>query len=300
MTTTNNRTIAKGELWLRLLQTTEAALANGALHHIETREQISEERGIPFVVRVAENLQRKEKERAQQESVTPAFDPFLPPEPALTLGAIGDGHVAVLNKYNVVEHHLLIVTRHFVPQESLLTREDLSVLCWCLREIDGLGFYNGGAEAGASQQHKHLQLIPALTIDGTHSFPIEAVLPHELDTSSHHHAGLPFPHRITGLPTGLFESPEQAAAHCLRLYREMLAELGQVPLERNGLEYQSAPYNLLLTRRWLMLVPRTHEHFDDTSINAMGFAGSLFVLDEKGLEKITRVGPVAVLQAVTL
>lgn len=299
MTTAIDTVIARGGLMTRLAETAAAALAAGALHPIDTREQIIDDGGIPFAVRTAENLQRKEEQRARQEAAAPAFDPFLAPEPALTLGPIGNGHVAVLNKYNVVEHHLLIVTRRFEPQESLLTLEDLDALCWCLREIDGLGFYNGGAEAGASQQHKHLQFIPALNADKAAAFPIEAVLPQPLDTSSHHHAGLPFPHRIADLPPGLFASPRQAAAYCLRLYRLMLAELGQTPLEHEGRECQSAPYNLLLTRRWLMLVPRTREHFGGISINAMGFAGSLFVLDEKGLEEIRRAGPVAILRAVS-
>ena len=29
-----------------------------------------------------------------------------------------------------------------------------------LAEFDGLGFYNGGETAGASQPHKHLQIVP--------------------------------------------------------------------------------------------------------------------------------------------
>ena len=299
MTTTPDKKIPRHELWRALTATTEAALACGALHRIESREQILEDAGISFVVRVAKTLQLKAKERTLSATDEPSFDPFLPPEPPLTVGAIGDGHLAVLNKYSVVPHHLLIVTRHFEAQECLLTPADLAALCWCLREVDGLGFYNGGNVAGASQAHKHLQLIPALRPEDSHAFPIEAVLPAPLGTSPHQHDTLPFPHRITGLPPGLFEAPGEASALCFRLYRDMLIELGHEPQERDGREYQSAPYNLLLTRRWLMLVPRTSEFFGEISINAMGFAGSLFVMDEEGMEAIRRVGPVAILQAVT-
>lgn len=299
MTAPTPTNIVRGNLWRQLLETTDSALASGSLHRIETRQQIISDCGIPFSVHIATNLQRKAKEKARRKSVTPEFDPFLPPEPPLTVGALGEGHIAVLNKYNVVEHHLLIVTRHFEHQESLLTQADLNALCWCLREYDGLGFYNGGTVAGASQRHKHLQLIPTPLTSERHCFPVEEVFTQALDESSHYLAALPFPHRIAGLPSGLFEAPQQAASHCLGLYREMLAQLGHIALEHSGREYQSAPYNLLLTRRWLMIVPRTHEHFGATSINAMGFAGSLFVLDEKGLEEIWRAGPVAVLQTVS-
>ncbi len=68
--------------------------------------------------------------------------------------------MAILNKFNVVDNHLLIVTREFEQQRSLLTLRDFEALWRCLNEYDSLGFYNGGPEAGASQPHKHLQLVP--------------------------------------------------------------------------------------------------------------------------------------------
>ena len=66
----------------------------------------------------------------------------------------------LLNKYNVVPHHLLIITRHFESQESALTQADFQALWTCLAEYDSLGFYNSGESAGASQPHKHLQTVP--------------------------------------------------------------------------------------------------------------------------------------------
>ena len=79
----------------------------------------------------------------------------------------------------------------------------------------------------------------------------------------------------------------------------MLDALDIPAVRQNGIEYQSAPYNLLLTRRWLMLVPRTREHFERISINAMGFAGSLFVRDGEELGRVEAVGPLTILQAVS-
>lgn len=300
MATTSDQIIARGDLWQRLKTTTEAAIACTALHRIESRLQVILDGGIPFIVRVAGNLRRKVRETSQQDDGAASFDPFLPPEPALTVGAIGKTHIAVLNKYNVVPNHLLIVTRHFEEQERLLTRADLAALCWCLREIDGLGFYNGGTVAGASQTHKHLQLIPTLATEGTNAFPVEAALSQTLATAPHHLATLCFPHRIAGLPPGLFEAPAEAAAHCHSLYRNMLIELGQgLRQDKEGMDYQSAPYNLLLTRRWLMLVPRTREHFGNISINSMGFAGSLFVTTEEAMVTVREAGPMKMLQAVS-
>jgi sulfate adenylyltransferase (ADP) / ATP adenylyltransferase len=47
------------------------------------------------------------------------------------------------------------------------------------------------------------------------------------------------------------------------------------------------------------LIPRTQERFQGISVNALGFAGSLFVKDEVQAGIVNQVGPRAVLAAVT-
>lgn len=299
MTIFSESLIARGELPQRLEQTAERALAEGALQRIATRREVVSDGGIPFVVRIAENLQRKAEEKARGGAAQTPCDPFAPPEPPLTVGAIGAGHIAVLNKFNVADNHLLLVTRQYEPQEALLTPADFAALCWCLREIDGLGFYNGGTVAGASQRHKHLQLIPRSFTPGEEPLPLERRLPDPLPLQPTRLAALPFPHRIAALPRQLFDTPASAAEHCHTLYREMLAALQITAVARGGIECQSAPYNLLLTRRWLMLVPRTREQFEEISVNAMGFAGSLFVRDEQELLRVKEAGPLHMLEWVS-
>ncbi|TMH28158.1 MAG: hypothetical protein E6H63_09175 [Betaproteobacteria bacterium] len=72
------------------------------------------------------------------------------------------------------------------------------------------------------------------------------------------------------------------------VYRELIA---RCPL---------APYNLLVTRDWMLVVPRRQERYESISVNALGFAGSLFVRDAAELELVRRAGPMNVLRAVTL
>ena len=72
------------------------------------------------------------------------------------------------------------------------------------------------------------------------------------------------------------------------------------PVEVGGELHQSAPYNLLVTRRWMLLVPRSEERVEGVSINALGFAGSLFVRDAAQMKVIERLGPMAALQRVAL
>ncbi len=58
------------------------------------------------------------------------------------------------------------------------------------------------------------------------------------------------------------------------------------------------PYNLLVTRRWMLFVPRAVERHGSISVNALGFAGSLLARDEDELEVIRNRGPLRILEAV--
>ncbi|WP_342748376.1 hypothetical protein [Solemya velesiana gill symbiont] len=63
---------------------------------------------------------------------------------------------------------------------------------------------------------------------------------------------------------------------------------------------QSKPYNLLLTREWMLLVPRSHEFHRGVFINALGFAGSLFVKEKEQITSIRTEGPMALLRNVAM
>lgn len=281
------------------------ALAVGALVPIETEFEYLQESGIHFLVRVAGNLQRKSEDKLRH-SPPPApgavtgYNPFLPPEPILTLGGIGPDHLAVLNKFNVIKHHLLIVTREFEEQERLLGLGDWLAWWRCMAECESLGFYNGGAAAGASQGHKHLQWVPLpLEAGAALSLPISPVLEgvvrvHEPGRI----AALPFPHLVVGLSPGVWREPEAAAEESRDLYLKLLRQLGLPPTQKDRRVFQSAPYNLLLTRAWMLLVPRAREAAMGISVNALGFAGSLFVKNREQLAWLRREGPLALLRGV--
>ena len=74
--------------------------------------------------------------------------------------ALGAAHVVVLNKFPVIDRHLLLVTRQFEDQHTPLSHADFDALAAVIAVHGGLGFYNGGRTAGASQAHKHLQWVP--------------------------------------------------------------------------------------------------------------------------------------------
>jgi sulfate adenylyltransferase (ADP) / ATP adenylyltransferase len=269
---------------------TAYALAHGALRPIESTLTPVEDGGVRFAIRVATNLVRKDAEQRAADAAAPR-NPFLPYEADLFVADLSTTHVALLNKFNVIDQHLLIVTRRFEPQEALLDAADFAALVAVLRAIDGLGFYNGGAVAGASQPHKHLQVVPLPLGDIGPPVPVEAVLDGM--------PGLRFRHAWTWLDlrSGSLDEAAHAALGC---YRALLRTAGIGATEVAGVAHQAAPYNLLVTRRWMMVVPRTAERVEGISVNALGFAGSFFVRDAAQLQTLVRLGPMTAIERVSV
>ncbi|MGA7982500.1 MAG: hypothetical protein WCA32_20050 [Chromatiaceae bacterium] len=298
MTNGNGILLKPGTLAGALDARMRSALQSGVLQPIHTDQTVVEDGGVRFLVRVVSSLRRKEAEKrhgkSQGQEREKRANPFLPPEPDLTVGEVSRTHVAVLNKFNVLERHLLIVTRAFEDQESLLTIDDFRALFVSMAECDGLGFYNGGVAAGASQVHKHLQLVPACAGPGAPAFPMEPLL----TGTGARCPGLHFRHAFGRLGAPIGNDPVRAASEALTLYLDLLSRLGIEAVSRDGNQYQSAPYNLLVAHDWMLAVPRVQECYLSVSINALGFAGSLFVKERKQLEVIRSAGPMRALEVV--
>lgn len=266
---------------------TDRAVQRGALISIPTETTIIEDRGIPFIVHITTLQERKRQ--AESRKVDDDLNPFLPPDPELFIGDVSPGHISVLNKFNVLDLHLLIVTRRFEPQEMPLNREDFEALAECMHQMDGLGFYNGGTVAGASQGHKHLQLVPLPMGTALHPTPLDEILP----TSSQIGIpatvpDLPFTHSWTPLDGNRLD--RRRGAELEQLYRRACTAVGVHDITQ--------PYNLLLTRHWMLVVPRSREHWHGISINALGFAGSILVRNHHELEQVRETGPLEVLRSV--
>jgi ATP adenylyltransferase len=291
---------APGSLWQTIVARSRSALARGALQPIATEIRTVVDHGVHFDVRVVSSLARKIADN-QGHWPTPASgehraNPFLPYERDLFVADISASHLCLLNKYNVIDHHVLIVTRAFEPQENRLTPADFEALWSCMAEFDALGFYNSGPLAGASQPHKHLQLAPlplsAHTPDIATSVlfgaPSRAGKPTRI-------AKLPFTHAFAWLDQPHTESHAARAAETHALYGDLLAAAG---LDPTGPEPK--PYNLLVTRRFMLLVPRRLERVDRVAVNALGFAGSFFVARPQSLDVVVRIGPMELLSKVSL
>ena len=303
-----NRHFEQGTLMAKTIEATNRALKSGALRPIITESTIVRDSGVDFEVRMIANLARKAEEKRLREEETGSKkekpNPFLPYEKEMFVADISETHLCLLNKFNVIPRHLLIVTRAFEDQETLLTRKDFDAVCTCMREFESLAFYNGGETAGASQKHKHLQMIPLPMGEGTGDrksergprIPMAPLFEKaRFDKGLAVIPGLPFRHGFGVFSPDLSNSVEEFAEVAYHLYRRMLNEVGLNPLSDLETERQSGPYNLLFTREWMLLVPRSREFFGPVSINALGFAGALLAKNQQEKELLLEQGGMGVL-----
>ncbi|MEM6400668.1 MAG: DUF4922 domain-containing protein, partial [Cyanobacteria bacterium P01_D01_bin.116] len=289
-----------GTLWTRIQEQTQHGLECGALQSIATDYEFMEENGVNFLVRVLTNLTRKDEAKKKQDKAAKKgkdFNPFLPYEEDLFVSDISQTHLCLLNKFNVVENHLLIVTREFEEQESLLNWPDFQAMWACLAEIDGLVFYNGGKIAGASQKHKHLQLVPTpLAPSQTESIPIAPLFASAVfEGDVGRVPDLPFVHGFCRFDADLINSPNNAAQITLELYQKLLKA---VDLLTEDTDNNSIAYNFLATREWMFIVPRSKEHFESISVNSLGFAGGLLVRNQQQMQMLKDCKPMEVLKRV--
>ncbi len=253
--------IPEGTLAARVQVREAAALASGALLPWVTDTWEHEEEGVRFQLRALASHAKK----PMAVSAAAEKDPFSPPyERDLVVGALGAAHVCLLNKFPVVGHHGLVVTTAFEPQDAPLTPADFGAVVRVLREQDALVFYNSSATAGASQGHKHLQFVPApLARDG--SVPLEArLLSGELPFACA--AVAPMPKTPGALAT---------AFH------------GCLSRARGG---EGGAWNLLATRSWLAVVPRSKESVAGVSLNALAYGGLFFAKARTDVEALAARG----------
>lgn len=89
--------------------------------------------------------------------------PFLHPDPAFVVSGVGDRHVLELNMHCIHRPMYILHTREFVPQDNDLDLDDFvavrAVMANLGRRMPQMTIYNCGAEAGASQGHKHMQVF---------------------------------------------------------------------------------------------------------------------------------------------
>ena len=263
------------------------ALSTGALLPVLMETRIIHDSGVAFEATWLSSLAMKDLAaklpRAGDRSTT---NPFLPFEQDLFVADLSDTHVAILNKFQSMPGHLVIITRAFVEQSAPLEHSDIAACVGLLAQQQGLVFFNSGPDAGASQSHRHLQFLPGFRapVAGLIATPTTPWSAGQADV-------LPFSHRLYGIAGGAFDDPDATADRLMDCLRDAYAalRLGEGPV--------LSGYNLLMTRDWLMVIPRRVETVSGVSLAALGFAGVIGLRSVDQFAEVEAYGPMAMMVA---
>eukprot|EP00890_Picochlorum_soloecismus_P003465 jgi/Picsp_1/4119/NSC_01629-R1_ap4a phosphorylase ii len=299
---------SESPLWNKICATYRLAQDKGAASLTRTSTETLEDQGFQYILKIASNLRDKPKPK-KDKSVKQARNPFLPPDPDLFVSKLSTGqHSCVLNKFNLVAHHCIIITDDFHPQEEPLDARDFEA-CWevvCCMPAGGLAYFNCGENSGASQPHKHIQCIPLPLACDDAGRPLEspfhqrfhqgAVNANEGEVFSV--GGLPFVHAAFGINQSF------SSKHGKKMFEYIEKQCGESmsylakKLEKGGIAWspRSDSYNILMTREYFIVIPRSSDDNSGVGCNAMGYAGSFFLASKDEIEQVKLLGPSHVLQ----
>jgi len=199
-------------------------------------------------------------------------DPFGDPEEDFVLAQIKDTHLLQLNKFCTVRPQFILHTKEFASQNDDLDEADIAAAFDVLEKLGQpqVCFYNCGEESGASQQYKHMQLIPKPSGDEFVFFPDKPML-----------KGLT-PGQDIKLPATALDVPyacliaypdhKGAATEIYAQYQDMLTQL------QNHFGSIVA-HNVIMTIDWVCVIPRQHRGQDGVFANSLGMMGMVWVKD---------------------
>ncbi|MEH6628216.1 MAG: hypothetical protein V7739_17370 [Motiliproteus sp.] len=264
--------LTAGTLMEKLIATTEQGIKSGALKTVHCETQLHYQAGIPFQIRVLSNTVDKARSLKRLNLAgNVRTNPFLPYEADMFVTDITRNRIVLLNKFNVVKQHALIVSREFQHQQSPLGLEDFYALSVAMNEFPSLGFYNGGKEAGASQTHRHMQLVPIECLGG--DLPINPQVLNDIK-----------PGFVYRLISNLSSDPGCRSEQLSNFYKQCLQELDLREGDKVG------PFNMLVYKTWGMIVPRSQGEVEGIAINSLGYAGAFLAKDDTQLQRIKDIG----------
>lgn len=197
--------------------------------------------------------------------------------PDLVLANINDTHLLVANMYCVLRPQLMLLTRDsYRRQHEPLSAEDIDAAKAVLVTVQKPFYvmFNCSAMAGASREHKHMHILPCDDKDAATGIPsVESQL-----------NNFPFQFFWRRVDFGEDSLPQ--------IYHKLLADA------RDALNLTPSaicPHNAILTRTWLMVIPRRSKDFHGLTSNGAGMIGSVWLQNEAQLEKWTHLGPANVL-----
>lgn len=189
---------------------------------------------------------------------------------------------------------MILHTAEFEPQDELLNAHDFHAACLALTSMGDkyTVIYNGGKDAGASLNHKHMQVVPRSSHSGlesllkgdTKSVYASIIIVQAFDTDNNLDSSafeaIPFRLSVGVLP----DSPDGKGLH------ELFVRLR----EQCGLKSNEAS-NMILYPGHMVVIPRRTANIDGIDANAAGMTGDVWCSSEAQFKEWQRIGPMQLL-----
>jgi ATP adenylyltransferase len=201
------------------------------------------------------------------------------------VATVGSTHLLAFNKFPSARPHLLLLTQDgFKRQYAALDIDDIKAALQVLASLKTrrhLLFFNCGIDSGCSRMHKHMQVFPT---PDPEQFPLWP----DSKTSEP-----PFKAFICRFKPQAGPPPAEVLAG---FYRELLRRaeksVGHVTLEGEA----ALPHNVIMTRDWLVVIPRQAASWDGAATSAPGMLGMVWLHNEETMNLWVNRGPVNVLR----
>lgn len=284
--------MADSSLVTRVSEIFEKSLKNGFLTFIPSVEERIRVNKINYQIRCIPSLKKKPTNISNDSAPKKKFNPFLPYDENLYVQKTPNNlHNVLLNKFSVIKYHILLTTVDFQSQLDPLNIHDLESMWWTLNSINKgdykeLAFFNCGADSGASQPHKHLQVL-IMDKDDKEMPPVNNII---IEEGQNFEKGKIFKISQFKLNHGCILFPDNEVVtpeNLLKYYNNLLSI---VPT--------GSSYNFLCTLKWMLVVPRKNETYSERiSINSLGYAGMVLVKAKEDIDLIKEVGVETILNS---
>tara|TARA_B100000214_G_scaffold177791_1_gene127943 strand:+ start:250 stop:1080 length:831 start_codon:yes stop_codon:yes gene_type:complete len=267
--------------WEKALQKTKISINSKSLFPLQTTDITKNlYKGNDFIIRELDITKFK-----KSTLIGPKINPFKPWDKILEIDSIGNGHQLILNKYPVQLGHVLLITNEWKEQNGWLDIKDWEAIKEVNKDTSGLWFFNSGPLAGASQPHRHIQLL--------RRDPSELSCPREkwiLALNNLNYKNEKFSKNI--ILKKFSKSLNEENIH--EIYKDLSYNLG-LGDPRND-KKPKYPYNLIFTDRWMIIIKRKTDNLFGISINALGFAGYILVTENSDIKYLRELGPEKLLE----
>ncbi|EFX02077.1 5-p-4-tetraphosphate phosphorylase [Grosmannia clavigera kw1407] len=266
----------------------------GLLFYFPSAGELVQHKDFTFDFRISPSIARKPVLAADAPERRGRGGPFVDPDPRFVVAQPGADHVLELSIHAMVRPHYVLHTKHFKPQSDDLGLIDMAASWAVMQRVAAAGhrpmmIYNCGYEGGASQGHKHVQVF-AEPDPGFVLFP-ETVSASASDTAVAPHVR--FLHFIARLDEDSVDPPRLQQTYerlMISVRSAHSAHRARHPEEALEADCSAAAYNVILTPRWMCLIPRRRGGQDGTGAGALGMLGVVWLRDARERAHWTDLG----------